>query len=195
MITPGCDTCKHPVQHNLALLLFILILPLLLIVSLIIYIDGGFPIIYKQKRIGINNSIFWVYKLRSMKKNIPDIPTHLIKNPEQYYTRSGSLLRKYSIDELPQLINIIEGKMVFVGPRPALHNQDDLIDLRTRVGVHELMPGVTGWAQIRGVYDSSVDDVHNKLKHDFYYIENMSLLLDIKIIFLTVWAVFRGKGH
>ena len=104
-----------------------------------------------------------------MKKGIPDIPTHLVRYPQQFYTRSGSLIRKLSIDEFPQLINIIKGDMVFVGPRPALHNQDDLIDLRTRVGVQKLMPGITGWAQINGRDELSIPE---KVQCDEYYLEN-----------------------
>ena len=134
------------INRIIGFLLFILLSPFFLIVALIIFIDDGLPAFYKQKRIGKNNAKFTVFKFRTMKKDIPEIPTHLVKDPQQFYTRSGPFLRKLSIDELPQLINIIKGDMVFVGPRPALHNQDDLVELRTRVGVHELMPGVTGWA-------------------------------------------------
>ena len=126
-----------------------------------------------------------------MKKNIQEIPTHLVKNPQQFYIRSGPFLRKLSIDELPQLINIIKGNMVFVGPRPALHNQDDLVELRTRGGVHMLMPGVTGWAQINGRDELSIID---KVQFDEYYLKNRSWYLDFKIIFLTLFRVFGMKG-
>ena len=126
-----------------------------------------------------------------MKKNIPDIPTHLVKNPQQFYTRSGPFLRKFSIDELPQLINIIKGDMVFVGPRPALHNQVDLAELRTKVGVHKLIPGVTGWAQINGRDELSIP---KKVEFDKYYLENKSIFLDIKILILTVLKVVKLQG-
>ncbi len=179
------------IDRIIGLLLFILLSPFLLIISLIIYINDGFPIIYRQKRIGINNSKFKVYKFRTMKKNIPEIPTHLVKDPQQFYTRCGSLLRKLSIDELPQLINIIKGDMVFVGPRPALYNQDDLVELRTRVGVHELMPGVTGWAQVNGRDELSIPV---KVQFDEYYLKNRSWLLDLKIVFLTLLRVLGMKG-
>ena len=179
------------IDRIIGLLLFILLSPILLIVSLLIYIDDGFPILYKQKRIGLNNSIFWIYKFRSMKRNIPDIPTHLVENPQSLYTRSGPFFRKLSIDELPQLINIIKGDMVFVGPRPALHNQSDLVELRTRVGVHELMPGVTGWAQVNGRDELSIPE---KVKFDEYYLINRSWFLDLKIIFLTILKVLGMKG-
>ena len=173
------------------LLLFILLSPFFLIVSLVIYIDDGFPALYKQKRIGLQNSKFWFYKFRSMKKNIPDVPTHLIKDPQQFYIRSGPFIRKFSIDELPQLINIIKGDMVFVGPRPALHNQEDLIELRNRVGVHELMPGVTGWAQVNGRDELSINV---KVQFDEYYLRNRSWFLDLKIVFLTLLRVLGMKG-
>ena len=179
------------ISRIISLILLILLSPILLIVSLIIYIDDGFPALYKQKRIGVNNSKFWVYKFRSMKKNIPDIPTHLVENPQSLYTRSGPWLRKFSIDEFPQLINIIKGDMVFVGPRPALHNQDDLVELRTRVGVHKLMPGVTGWAQVNGRDELSIPE---KVKFDEYYLRNRSWFLDLKIVFLTLLKVLGMKG-
>jgi O-antigen biosynthesis protein WbqP len=154
-------------------------------------IDDGFPILFRQKRIGINNQKFEIYKFRTMKRDIPEIPTHLVKNPQSFYTRSGPWLRKFSIDEFPQLINIIKGEMVFVGPRPALHNQDDLVELRTRVDVHKLMPGVTGWAQVNGRDELSIP---LKVQFDEYYLNNRSWLLDLKIVFLTLLRVLGMKG-
>ena len=179
------------INRIIGILLLILLSPLFLIVSLIIYIDDGFPALYKQKRIGINNSKFKVFKFRTMKKGIPEIPTHLVNDPQRFYTRSGPWLRKLSLDELPQLINIIKGVMVFVGPRPALHNQDDLVELRTKVGVHELMPGVTGWAQVNGRDELSIPD---KVKMDEYYLNNRNAMLDIKILLLTILKVFKSEG-
>jgi len=126
-----------------------------------------------------------------MKNGIPDIPTHLVLSPNLSYTKSGPLLRRLSIDELPQLINIIFGEMVFIGPRPALHNQSDLIELRSNVGVHKLIPGVTGWAQINGRDKMSIVD---KVKYDEYYLLNQSFYLDLKIMFMTVFKVFRMHG-
>ena len=158
---------------------------------LIILFDDGFPILFRQKRIGINNSKFKVYKFRTMKKGIPDIPTHLVKEPQELYTRSGPWLRKFSLDELPQIINIIKGDMVFVGPRPALYNQDDLVELRTSAGVHTLMPGVTGWAQVNGRDELSIPI---KVQFDEYYLKNRSFLFDLKIIFLTILRVLGMKG-
>ena len=179
------------ISRIIGLFLFILLSPFFLIVALIIFIDDGLPAFYKQKRIGKNNAKFTVFKFRTMKKDIPEIPTHLVKDPQQFYTRSGPFLRKLSIDELPQLINIIKGDMVFVGPRPALHNQDDLVELRTRVGVHELMPGVTGWAQVNGRDELSIPV---KVQFDEYYLRNRSWFFDLKIIFLTIFRVLGMKG-
>ena len=181
------------IDRIIGFLLFIPLSPFFLIVSLIIYIDDGFPVLYRQKRIGINNSIFEVFKFRTMKKNIPDIPTHLVEDPQQFYTRSGPFLRKLSIDEIPQLINIIKGDMVFVGPRPALYNQDDLVELRTRVGIQKLMPGLTGWAQVNGLRgDTSIED---RTRYDLWYVENWSLWLDVKIILRTVFQVLSGRAY
>ena len=174
------------INRLISFLLLIMLSPFLLIISLIIYIDDGFPVFFRQKRVGINNAMFWLYKFRTMKKDIPEIPTHLVKDPQQFYTRSGPFIRKLSIDELPQLINIIKGNMVFVGPRPALHNQDDLVELRTRVGVNELMPGVTGWAQVNGRDELSIP---LKVQFDEYYLKNKSWLFDIKIVFITLLKV------
>ena len=179
------------ISRIIGLILFILISPFLLLFSLIIYIDDGFPVLYKQKRIGLNNSIFRIYKFRSMKKNISDIPTHLVDNSAQLYTRCGPLFRKFSIDELPQLINIIKGDMVFVGPRPALHNQNDLVDLRTKVGAHILMPGVTGLAQINGRDELSIPE---KVHFDQYYLRHRSWSFDLKIVSLTLLRVLGMKG-
>ena len=126
-----------------------------------------------------------------MKKDTPDIPTHLVDDPSSLFTKSGPFLRKFSFDELPQLFNILKGDMCFIGPRPALYNQDDLIALRTKTGVQTLMPGVTGWAQVNGRDELSIPE---KVKMDEYYLKNQSILLDMKIIWLTVLKVFRAEG-
>jgi len=126
-----------------------------------------------------------------MKKDTPDIPTHLVNDSDSLYTAIGPFLRKYSIDELPQLINIVKGDMIFIGARPALYNQDDLIELRTQTGVHTLMPGVSGWAQVNGRDELSIQE---KVKMDVYYLKNKSLWLDIKILFMTVFKVFKTEG-
>ena len=126
-----------------------------------------------------------------MKKDVLDIATHLVKDKNSLYTSIGPFLRKYSFDELPQLFNILKGDMIFIGPRPALYNQDDLIELRTQAGVHTLMPGVTGWAQVNGRDELSITD---KVKMDEYYLKNQSLWLDIKILCMTVIKVFKTEG-
>ena len=126
-----------------------------------------------------------------MENETPDIATHLVKDEKSLYTAIGSFLRKFSLDELPQLINIMKGDMTFIGPRPALYNQDDLIDLRAKAGVNRLVPGVTGWAQVNGRDELSIP---NKVKMDIYYLENHSLWLDIKILFMTVVKVFKTEG-
>ena len=162
-----------------------------MIVVLAIILDDGFPIFFGQKRIGINNDEFWIYKFRTMKKKTPDIPTHLVKEAQNYNTVIGPILRKLSIDELPQLINILKGEMVFVGPRPALHNQDDLKKLRTEKGIHKLKPGVTGWAQVNGRDELKIPE---KVILDEYYLENKSFWLNIKILFMTGVQVLFPKG-
>jgi O-antigen biosynthesis protein WbqP len=171
--------------------LLIVLSPLLIIISIIIYFDDGTPILFKQKRVGAFNSLFMVYKFRTMKKGVPDIPTHLVESPELLFTNTGPSLRKLSADELPQLINIILGNMVFIGPRPALHNQSDLIDLRTQVGVHQLIPGVTGWAQVNGRDELTIRE---KVEYDEYYLHNRSPLFDVRILVLTFIKVFRMQS-
>ena len=174
-----------------SLIFLICLSPILLIVAIAIMIDDGFPILFRQKRVGQNNAHFWIYKFRTMKKDAPDIATHLVKDGTSLYTSIGPFLRKFSFDELPQLFNILKGDMIFIGPRPALYNQDDLIELRTQAGVHSLMPGVTGWAQVNGRDELSIPD---KVKMDEYYLKNQSLWLDIKILFKTVIKAFKSEG-
>ena len=174
-----------------ALFLLILLSPIFLIVSLMILIENGFPIYFTQKRVGINYTFFNIYKFRSMKKNTPNVATHLLENPEQYLLKIGKLIRKTSLDELPNLINIIKGDMVFVGPRPALYNQDDLMEYRVATGVSKLKPGITGWAQINGRDEISIPD---KVKLEQEYLYKKSILLDIEIIIKTFTNVLFSKG-
>lgn len=175
----------------IALILLIILLPLFLLVAISIFIEDGMPIFFKQKRVGINYTFFNIYKFRSMKKNTPNVATHLLENPGQYLLRIGGLLRKLSLDELPNLINIVKGEMVFVGPRPALYNQDDLMALRVATGVHELKPGVTGWAQINGRDDISIE---KKVQLEQEYLHKRSTLFDIEIIIKTFTNVLFSKG-
>jgi O-antigen biosynthesis protein WbqP len=174
-----------------ALILLILFSPIFLIVSVAIIIEDGFSIFFKQKRVGINYTFFYIYKFRSMKKHTPNVATHLLTNPEQYLLKIGGILRKLSLDELPNLINIIKGEMVFVGPRPALYNQDDLMTLRVATGVDKLKPGITGWAQINGRDDISIE---KKVQLEQEYMKRKSFLFDISIIIKTFTNVLFSKG-
>lgn len=175
----------------IALLLFIIFSPFILIVAFIVVLEDGFPMFFVQKRIGENYSFFYIYKFRTMKKNTPNVPTHLLVNPEKYILKIGKVLRKFSLDELPNLINIIKGEMVFVGPRPALYNQDDLMILRVATGVDKLKPGITGWAQINGRDDISIE---KKVRLEQEYMYKKSTLFDIEIIVKTFTNVLFSKG-
>jgi O-antigen biosynthesis protein WbqP len=175
----------------IAIILFLILSPLFLAVALAIFIEDGWPIFFKQKRVGINYTFFNIYKFRSMKKNTPNVATHLLENPASYLLRIGGLLRKLSLDELPNLINIIKGEMVFVGPRPALYNQDDLMALRVAAGVDKLKPGITGWAQINGRDDISIE---KKVQLEQEYMHKRSTLFDIEIIIKTFKNVLFSKG-
>ncbi len=174
-----------------ALIILLLFSPLFLFIAFAILIEDGFPFFFTQKRVGINYSFFNIYKFRSMKKNTPNVATHLLTNPDQYLLRIGKLIRKTSLDELPNLINIIKGEMVFVGPRPALYNQDDLMVLRVATGVDKLKPGITGWAQINGRDDISIE---KKVQLEQEYLHTRSTLLDIEIIIKTFTNVLFSKG-
>jgi O-antigen biosynthesis protein WbqP len=174
-----------------ALFLLILFLPIFLLVSLAIFIEDGFPVFFIQKRVGINYSFFNIYKFRSMKKNTPNVATHLLENPDQYLLIIGKLIRKTSLDELPNLINIVKGEMVFVGPRPALYNQDDLMLFRVATGVSKLKPGITGMAQINGRDEISIPE---KVKLEQEYLYKKTILLDIEIIIKTFTNVIFSKG-
>lgn len=175
----------------IAAILLVLLSPIALLVAICIIIEDGFPIFFKQKRVGENHSLFWIYKFRSMKKNTPNVATHLLENPKQFLLKIGKPIRKFSLDELPNLINILKGEMVFVGPRPALYNQYDLMEMRTAAGVHILKPGITGWAQINGRDEISLEE---KVRLEKIYLEKKSTWFDLKIIFLTFSNVFLSKG-
>lgn len=174
-----------------AFVLLIIFFPVLLIISLFILIEDGFPIFFTQKRVGVNYSFFHIYKFRSMRKNTPNVATHLLTNPDQYLLKIGKSIRKTSLDELPNLINIIKGEMIFVGPRPALYNQDDLMKLRVATGVSKLKPGITGWAQINGRDEISIAQ---KVKLEQEYLYRKSFLFDIEIIIKTFTNVLFKKG-
>ena len=174
-----------------ALIVLIILSPIFLAVALVIFIEDGSPIFFKQKRVGINYTFFNIYKFRSMKKNTPNVATHLLTNPEQYLLKIGKLLRKLSLDELPNLVNIIKGEMVFVGPRPALYNQDDLMILRVATEIDKLKPGITGWAQINGRDDISIE---KKVQLEQEYMKRKSFLFDISIIIKTFTNVLFSNG-
>jgi O-antigen biosynthesis protein WbqP len=168
----------------------ILLLPIGLI-ALVVRCTSAGPALYWSDRIGRDNRIFKMPKFRSMRLDTPAVATHLLSDPARYLTPVGSFLRKTSLDELPQLWSILKGDMSLVGPRPALFNQHDLIALRTQAGVHRLVPGLTGWAQIHGRDELPIPE---KVRLDAEYLKKMSLGLDLKIIFLTAWRVLRRDG-
>ncbi len=174
-----------------ALILLIILSPLFFFVAISIFFEDKMPIFFKQKRVGINYTFFYIYKFRTMKKNAPNVATHLLENPAQYLLKLGLLLRKFSLDELPNLINIIKGEMVFVGPRPALYNQDDLMALRVAAKVDKLKPGITGWAQINGRDEISVEE---KVALEKEYLERKSFWFDMVIVVRTFTNVLRSKG-
>jgi O-antigen biosynthesis protein WbqP len=174
-----------------AFLLLTILSPIFLIVGLLIFIQDGFPVFFKQKRVGVNYSFFYIYKFRTMKKDTPNVATHLLANPEQYLLKIGALLRKLSLDELPNLINIINGEMVFVGPRPALYNQDDLMALRVAAGVDKLIPGITGWAQVNGRDELRLEQ---KVALEKEYLQKKSLTIDFQILIKTFTNVLGSKG-
>jgi O-antigen biosynthesis protein WbqP len=182
---------KRTLDIFFSFLLLILLSPLWLIICLMIRADSRGRVIYTQKRVGIGSSHFTIYKFRTMKEGTPDIPTDLVKNPEELLTKAGKFLRRTSLDEVPQLLNILKGDMSFVGPRPALYNQDLLIRLRREKSVDSVRPGVTGLAQINGRDELAIPV---KVAFDRKYLEQMSFSLDLKICLLTIIAALTGKG-
>lgn len=185
------DLLKRLFDLILALLILSFILIPYLIVALLVRLTSPGPIHHMSKRIGRNNEIFVMPKFRTMRIDTPQVATHLLQNPNQFLTPIGSFLRKSSLDELPQIFSVLMGDMSFVGPRPALFNQDDLRELRTQCGVHTLTPGITGWAQINGRDEIPIPE---KVKLDEFYLKNRSLLLDLKIIFWTALKVLKTEG-
>lgn len=188
---------KRLIDIVLSLLGIIVLAVPMLIVAIIIKVDDPGSALFKQKRVGIHKSYFQLYKFRSMKLNTPDIPTHLLENPEQYLIGIGALIRKLSIDELPQLFNILKGDMSIIGPRPALWNQDDLIAERDKYGANDVKPGLTGWAQINGRDEL---EIPVKAKLDGEYVENLNegkfkgVTMDLRCFFGTVMSVLKSNG-
>ena len=166
--------------------------PILLILCIAIKLDSPGPILFTQKRVGIHKSHFQIYKFRTMRTDTPkDMPTHMLSNPEQYITRTGKFLRRTSLDELPQIFNIFKGDMSIVGPRPALWNQYDLIAERDKYGANDVLPGLTGWAQINGRDELEIDV---KAKLDGEYVKKFGFIMDLKCFFGTITAVLSHKG-
>ena len=160
-------------------------------VGLMVKLTSIGPALYWSDRVGINNSIFRMPKFRTMHVDTPAVATHLMKNPDVYLTPVGSFLRKFSLDELPQLYSVLKGDLSFVGPRPALYNQDDLIELRTVKVIHKFIPGITGWAQVNGRDDLPIPV---KVELDEYYLKNRSFFFDLKILWMTLIKVVSMEG-
>jgi O-antigen biosynthesis protein WbqP len=182
---------KRSLDLAMALMAALFLAVPILATALLVRLTSVGPVLYWSDRIGRDNVVFKMPKFRSMRIDTPVVATHLLSSPEQYLTPIGAFLRKSSLDELPQLWSIISGDMSFVGPRPALYNQYDLIELRTRYGVHRLMPGLTGWAQINGRDELPIPQ---KVAFDVAYLQQQSIGFDIKIIWLTFVKVWRQEG-
>ncbi len=184
---------KRIFDFLLSLVTLVLLSPILILIAIWIKFDSKGPVFFKQKRFGQDKRLFYIYKFRSMRSDTPgDMPTHLLADPASFITKSGHFLRKTSLDELPQLLNIIKGEMSFVGPRPALWNQYDLIDEREKVGANGVPPGLTGWAQINGRDELPIDV---KATLDGEYVERKSLIFDIVIIVKTFVSVVKKDGY
>ncbi len=179
------------IEITFCIILLIILLPLNILIILIIKIESKGPFIHWSKRVGKHNVLFLMPKFRTMKINTPDIASHLIKEPKNYLTKSGYFIRRFSIDEIPQLYSILKGQMTFVGPRPALHNQFDLINLRLKYGIEAIKPGITGWAQINGRDNITIE---KKVEYDSFYFNNKNFFLDLKIILLTLIKVLYKKN-
>ncbi|WP_110063811.1 sugar transferase [Cytobacillus oceanisediminis] len=183
---------KRLIDIFLSLIGLIVLSPIFLFLIIAIKLDSKGPVLFKQKRVGINKTHFNILKFRTMRIDTPkDTPTHLLENPEQYITKMGNFLRKTSLDELPQIINIFKGEMSIIGPRPALWNQYNLIEERDKYGANDVPVGLTGWAQINGRDELEIDV---KAKLDGEYAENIGLLMDIRCFFGTIFSVLRSDG-
>ena len=182
---------KRALDLLLAVLATIVLLPLIVVIALLVRLTSKGPAIYWSDRVGRNNAIFRMPKFRTMKIETPAVATHLLQNPSSHLTAIGGFLRRSSLDEIPQLWSILKGDMSWVGPRPALFNQDDLVAQRTAAGVHALPPGLTGWAQINGRDELSIPQ---KVALDREYLLQRSLTTDLRILVLTLRAAITGRG-
>lgn len=185
-------TIKRGIDIVLAFIGLIILFPVFLILAIAIKFDSKGPIFFKQKRVGKKKKHFYILKFRTMRTDTPkDMPTHMLKDPEAFITKTGKFLRKTSLDELPQIINILKGEMAIIGPRPALWNQYDLIEERDKYGANDIRPGLTGWAQINGRDELPIDI---KAKLDGEYVEKMSFGMDVKCFFGTITSVLKHEG-
>ena len=176
----------------IALSLIIFLLPVFIVVSIIILIDDGYPILYIQKNYGKNHVPFDLYKFRTMKRNTPEIPTEEFSQPEKYLLKSGKIIRKFSIDELPQFFNILQNKINFIGPRPCMIGNEEVVrELREKYDIHKVKPGITGWAQVNG---RDLNSYKKKVILDKYYCKNKSILLDLKIVLKTFKVILFPKN-
>ncbi|MDE6953254.1 MAG: sugar transferase [Erysipelotrichales bacterium] len=183
---------KRIIDFILSLIGLIVLSPVFIVLCIWIKLDSKGPIFFKQKRVGKNKEYFNILKFRTMYIDTPkDMPTHMLSDPEQYITKAGKFLRKTSLDELPQIINILKGEMAVIGPRPALWNQEDLIEERDKYQANDIRPGLTGWAQINGRDELEIDV---KASLDGYYVEHISFLFDIKCFFGTITSVLKHEG-
>src|SRR5690554_4359731 len=183
---------KRIMDFLMSLVGLIILLPFFIIIIVAIKLNSKGPILFKQKRVGKNKKHFNIYKFRTMRIDTPkDTPTHMLENPEEWITKMGKFLRKTSLDELPQIFNILKGQMSIVGPRPALWNQDDLILERDKYKANDIYPGLTGYAQIKGRDELPID---KKAELDGYYVKHMGLWLDIKVFLGTIFSVFKSDG-
>ena len=183
---------KRSLDVFLSLVGMLILSPFILILIIVIKLDSKGPVLFKQKRIGIYKKTFQILKFRTMRIDTPkDTPTHLLENPEQWITRVGKFLRKTSLDELPQIWNIFVGDMSIIGPRPALWNQYDLIEERDRYGANDVLPGLTGWAQIHGRDELPIG---KKAELDGYYVQHLSFGLDVRCFFGTIKSVAKSEG-
>ena len=183
---------KQYLDIYLSLMALIFLSPFFLALMIAIKLDSPGPVFFNQKRVGIHKKHFYILKFRTMRTDTPkDMPTHLLKDPDQYITKVGKFLRKTSLDELPQIINILKGDMAIIGPRPALWNQYDLIEERDKYGANDILPGLTGWAQIHGRDELEIPE---KAKLDGYYVDNLSFGMDVKCFFGTILSVLRSDG-
>lgn len=174
-----------------ALIIFGLLFVPMVIIAAMIKVTSRGPVLFWSDRVGKNNKIFRMPKFRTMHTDTPDVATHLLKDPDEYLTPVGPFLRKYSLDEFPQIWSVLTGDMSIVGPRPALYNQDDLIELRTNKGIHQIVPGITGWAQVNG---RDILTIPVKVDYDEHYMLNRSFFFDLKILWMTFLKVVSSEG-